>query len=64
MPNTLPGSSSPNREPLSPQEIQSSSVYVLGGTLVPTAIGARQKPENGHPPLPALSMGGAEECLS
>src|SRR6266850_884650 len=64
MPDTLPGSSSPNREPLSPQEMQSSSVYVLGGTLVPSTIGVRQKPEKGCPPLPALSMGGAEVGLS
>src|SRR6267142_5604905 len=64
MPDALPGSSSPNREPLSPQEMQSSSVYILGGTLVPTAIGVWWKPEKGHPPLPALSMGGTERGLS
>src|SRR6267142_4876749 len=64
MPNALPGSSLLNREPLSPQKMQSSSVYVLGGTLVPTAIGVRWKPEKGCPLLPALSMGGAEVGLS
>src|SRR6266850_2890852 len=64
MPDTLPGSSSPNRELLSPQEMQSSSVYILGGTLVPSAIGVWRKPEKGCPLLPALLMGGAEECLS
>jgi len=64
MPDALPGSSLPNREPLSPQEMQSSSVYVLQGMLVPSAIGAQQKPEKGRPPLPALSMGGAEVGLS
>src|SRR6267142_5076880 len=64
MPNALPGSSLLNRELLSPQKMQSSSVYVLGGTLVPTAIGVRWKLEKGRPPLPALSMGGTEVGLS
>src|SRR6267142_3938767 len=64
MPDVLPGSSSLNREPLSPQEMQSSSVYLLGGTLVPSTIGVWQKPEKGRPLLPALSMGSAERGLS
>src|SRR6267142_337324 len=63
MPDALPGSSLPNRELLSPQEMQSSSVYVLGGTLVPSTIGVWWKLENGCPPLPALSMGSAEVGL-
>ena len=44
--------------------MQSSSVYVLGGTLFPTTIGVWQKLKKGHPPLPALSMGGTEKGLS
>jgi len=63
MPNALPGLSSLNREPLSSQKMQFSSIYILEGMFIPKVIGAWQKPEKGCPLLSALLMGSIENGL-